>query len=361
MQTLLTDIGVNLMSPAFDKDRSEVVGRAAAAGVGTLIITGSSIESSISAAAYAATYAEAPTVPNVRIFSTAGVHPHNAKTWDAAAEAALRELISEPALMRRAQPAQEDHARHRARSSDDVEWRSANDASANEKCSSAPKGGLPSSDTADSSSAGTTLTYPSTPLDGALHRFPTPRILAIGECGLDYNRNFSPSLAQRKCFENQLALAAQLGKPVFLHVRSAEASTSAFDDFLAILKKYRANLPGAVVHCFTGEMSELEAYLSLDCYIGITGWICDERRGGHLIPLLRHIPEDRLLLETDAPYLLPRNCVAQEGRLVIKGKSGRNEPCLLPHVAAFVAEILGKTPEQLAAETSANAKEVFSL
>ena len=102
-------------------------------------------------------------------------------------------------------------------------------------------------------------------------------------------------------------------------------------------------------------MAELEAYLALDCYIGITGWICDERRGAHLIPLLRHIPADRLLLETDAPYLLPRNLPHS-----IRGKSGRNEPCFLPHIAAFAAGILGKTPDQLAAETSANAVRLFN-
>jgi TatD DNase family protein len=268
------------MNPAFERDREMVIARAAAAGVTTLIITGSSIESSGEAAAFATAFAEAPTVPNVRIFSTAGVHPHNAKTWDDTAQAALRKLVSEP-----------DH-----------------------------------------------------------------HIIAIGECGLDYNRNFSPPQAQRKCFEDQLALAAELGKPVFLHERDA------YIDFLSILKQYRSHLPGVVVHCFTGGMTELEAYIALDCYIGITGWVCDERRGSHLIPLLRHIPAERLLLETDAPYLLPRNYVPQDKESkAVKGKSGRNEPCLLPHVAAFIAEVLGKTPEQLATETSTNAKEVFSL
>jgi len=173
-------------------------------------------------------------------------------------------------------------------------------------------------------------------------------IRAIGECGLDYNRNFSPPDAQRKCFEDQLKLAAKIGKPVFLHERDA------FDDFFSILMIYRADLPGAVVHCFTGQRRELEAYLSIDCYIGITGWVCDERRGGHLIPLLAAIPTDRLLLETDAPYLLPRNLPRSA-----RGKSGRNEPCFLPHIAASVAGILGKTPDQIAEETSANAERFF--
>jgi len=113
-----------------------------------------------------------------------------------------------------------------------------------------------------------------------------------------------------------------------------------------------------VVHCFTGQRWELEDYLSIDCYIGITGWICDERRGKHLIPLLNAIPADRLLLETDAPYLLPRSLPHSESRSA-RGKSGRNEPCFLPHIAASVAEILGKTPEQIAEETSANAERLF--
>jgi len=181
-----------------------------------------------------------------------------------------------------------------------------------------------------------------------LAAFSGSNIRAIGECGLDYNRNFSPQDAQRKCFEDQLKLAVKIGKPVFLHERDA------FGDFFSILKQYRAFLPGAVVHCFTGQRWELEAYLSIDCYIGITGWVCDERRGGHLIPLLATIPANRLLLETDAPYLLPRTLPRS-----VKGKSGRNEPCFLPHIAASVAGILGKTPEQIAEETSDNAERLF--
>jgi TatD DNase family protein len=183
---------------------------------------------------------------------------------------------------------------------------------------------------------------------------PNVAIAAVGECGLDYNRNFSPQDAQRKCFEDQLELAARIGKPVFLHERDA------FGDFFSILKKYRSGLSGAVVHCFTGGLQELEAYLSIDCYIGITGWICDERRGRNLVSLLTTIPADRLLLETDAPYLLPRSlsrCLQRSAG----GKSGRNEPCFLPHIAASVAEILGKPPEQIAAETSANAARFFGL
>jgi TatD DNase family protein len=174
-------------------------------------------------------------------------------------------------------------------------------------------------------------------------------ISAIGECGLDYNRNFSPKQIQMECLEAQLELAIEVKKPVFLHERDA------FDDFSRILRNYRPSLAGCVVHCFTGDKEALHTYLSMDCYIGITGWLCDERRGAHLIPLLREIPHDRLLLETDSPYLLPRN-VPKQARV----KSGRNEPCFLPFVTSFAAEILGKSPEDLALETSTNSQRLFS-
>lgn len=180
-------------------------------------------------------------------------------------------------------------------------------------------------------------------------------LVAVGECGLDYNRNFSPPDIQRACFAAQLALAVEMGKPVFLHERDA------FADFYPILKEYRRDLPGAVVHCFTGGERELEAYAALDCHIGITGWVCDERRGGGLVPLLPRIPAHRLLLETDAPYLLPRSLPrsAGAGDAPAKPKSGRNEPRFLPHIAATIANALGKEVAQLAAETFTNAVKFF--
>src|SRR5699024_9838431 len=128
----------------------------------------------------------------------------------------------------------------------------------------------------------------------------TPEVACAGEMGLDFNRDFSPRADQEKAFEAQLALAAEVGKPVFLHERDAHAR------FLAILRKWRDRLPAAVVHCFTGNREALYAYLDLDCHIGVTGWVCDERRGNELASLVPAIPDDRLLLETDAPYLIPR-------------------------------------------------------
>ncbi len=149
--------------------------------------------------------------------------------------------------------------------------------------------------------------------------------VAIGECGLDYYRDFSPRAIQRKWFEKQLELACELNKPVFLHERDAS------NDFLAILKDFHKDLPAYVVHCFTGSQEELEHYLDIDSYIGITGWICDERRGHHLHEFVKIIPDNRLMIETDAPYLLPRD-------LKPKPKSRRNLPQYLPHIAEVVAK-----------------------
>src|SRR5215813_731386 len=126
-------------------------------------------------------------------------------------------------------------------------------------------------------------------------------VVAVGECGLDYYRDLSPRVVQQKAFHRQLELAALVGKPVFLHQRDAHA------DFVAILREHRKELAGGVAHCFTGSREELMTYLQMDLAIGITGWICDERRGSHLLPLMAEIPADRLMLETDGPYLLPRD------------------------------------------------------
>jgi len=175
-----------------------------------------------------------------------------------------------------------------------------------------------------------------------------PQVVAVGECGLDYFRNFSPPAAQRAAFIAQLKMAAAVRKPVFLHQRDAH------DDFAAILREFRGNLVGGVAHCFTGGPAELEEYLALDLYIGVTGWVNDERRGQSLRQAVAHIPADRLMLETDAPYLLPRD-------LEPLPKSRRNEPCYLPHVARTVAQLRGATVEDLAASTTRNALKFFGL
>ncbi len=126
-------------------------------------------------------------------------------------------------------------------------------------------------------------------------------VVAVGECGLDYFRNLSPPAAQRAAFIAQLEIAAQVRKPVFLHQRDAHG------DFAAILQDFDGQLEGGVAHCFTGGEAQLEEYLKLGLHIGVTGWACDERRGLELRSSVPRIPVDRLLIETDAPYLLPRD------------------------------------------------------
>lgn len=171
-------------------------------------------------------------------------------------------------------------------------------------------------------------------------------VVAVGECGLDYYRDFSPRARQVEAFHRQLELAVQLGKPVFLHQRDAHG------DFTAILREYRSRLVGGVAHCFTAGVEEARAYLDLDLHIGITGWICDERRGLHLREVVRDLPIDRLLIETDAPYLLPRD-------LQPKPRSRRNEPMYLPHVLAAIAAARGQPQRELAAATTQNALRLF--
>jgi TatD DNase family protein len=263
----LIDIGVNLMHRSFDPDREAVVRAAADAGVSPLIITGTSERGSREAAGYAAKF------PG-KIYATAGVHPHDAKTCGPATIEALRGVAAQ-------------------------------------EC-----------------------------------------VVAIGECGLDYNRDFSPREAQREWFVKQLELAAEMSLPVFLHERDD------FEDFFAILKKHKPNLKNAVVHCFTGNEKELDAYLGLGCFIGITGWICDERRGGGLARLVKKIPADKLMIETDAPFLMPRDLEAAAKR---GSRSGRNVPKHLAHIAGVIARHLGKKVETLSEETFANTRRFFNL
>jgi TatD DNase family protein len=173
-----------------------------------------------------------------------------------------------------------------------------------------------------------------------------PEVVAVGECGLDYFRNFSPPQAQTEAFRRQLEIAATVGKPVFLHQRDAHA------DFAAILREYRPRLVGGVAHCFTAGLEEARVYLDLDLHIGITGWICDERRGHHLREVVRHIPANRLLIETDAPYLLPRD-------LKPMPKNRRNEPMYLPHILEAIAAARGESADKLGQTTTRNVHALF--
>jgi TatD DNase family protein len=175
-----------------------------------------------------------------------------------------------------------------------------------------------------------------------------PQVVAVGECGLDYFRDLAPRAAQRAAFIAQLELAAAVAKPVFLHQRDSHA------DFKAILVEFCGGLVGGVAHCFTGDAAQLEDYLALGLSIGVTGWVCDERRGADLRDAVPRIPLDRLMLETDAPYLMPRD-------LKPLPKSRRNEPKFLPHIAVAVARLRNVPLDRLAAASTRNAVDFFGL
>ncbi|MDH3304458.1 MAG: TatD family hydrolase [Gammaproteobacteria bacterium] len=263
MNYSLIDIGANLAHDSFDDDRDEIMQRAADAGITRIIVTGSSDDSNVKAAALA------ESKPGV-LYSTAGVHPHHATDFSDESDALIRGLA---------------------------------------------KKGV---------------------------------VVAVGECGLDYFRNFSPREAQLDAFRRQLDIAKDCGLPVFLHQRDAH------DDFVEVLEPALPKLSRAVAHCFTGEGESLHEYLAMGLYIGITGWICDERRGRHLHDIIGVIPDDQLLLETDAPYLLPRT-------IRPKPASRRNEPAYLTEVLKTVAKARGQSVDHVAHITTRNAVRFFNL
>lgn len=264
--TPLIDIGINLTNKSFNKDLVEVLNRAYQAQVLQMVITGTSEQES----AQALQLCQQHDKTGRQLFSTAGIHPHNAKDWHTETLNTLKNLLQHP------------------------------------------------------------------------------NVVAVGECGLDFNRDFSPRSIQERVFEEQLALAVELGKPIFMHERDAD------ERFIAILKTFRDKLTAAVVHCFTGEKKALYNYLDMDLHIGITGWICDERRGQHLQSLVKDIPVGRLMLETDGPYLLPRT-------LQVKPQDRRNEPAFLTEVLKIVAQHRQETPPETAQHTTDCAKDFFSL
>jgi TatD DNase family protein len=175
-----------------------------------------------------------------------------------------------------------------------------------------------------------------------------PFVKAIGECGLDFNRNFSAPAQQKKIFTEQVALAASLNMPLFLHQRDA------FEPWFATLSPYLERIPSMVSHCFTGTADELKQCLNANMYIGITGWLCDERRGEALRNIVSSIPLNRLLIETDAPYLTPRT-------IRPRPKSSRNEPSYLSYIVKEIADITGIDQDEIAYQTTSNAKQVFNL
>lgn len=259
----MIDIGVNLTNKRFSKDLPDVISNAKQAGLTALMITGTNLAESQNAIQLA------ETDPSF-LFSTAGIHPHDAKTFNQQSLNDLKQLAA------------------------------------------------------------------------------NPQIKAIGECGLDFNRNYSTPKEQEYAFIRQLELAVELQLPLFLHERDANQR------FIELLTPYRAKLPNAVLHCFTGNKDDLQRSLDLDLHIGITGWICDERRGTELLELVKLIPDNRLMIETDAPYLLPRS-------MRPKPKSSRNEPKFLPYIAQRIALAREQSLEVLIKNTKKTSQDFFNL
>ncbi|WP_312753962.1 TatD family hydrolase [Rummeliibacillus suwonensis] len=262
MQSFI-DIGLNLTDKQFTTDRAEVVERAIQNNVGQMIVTGSNVKGSREGLQIAKQY------PHI-LFSTAGIHPHNASEFHQGSINELRQLAKQK------------------------------------------------------------------------------EVVAIGECGLDFNRMFSPQTIQEQCFEAQLDLAKKMDMPLFLHVRDAHAR------FVDMMKNHQDQIEKSVVHCFTGDKTEVKELIEMGFYIGITGWICDERRGKELQEAVQYIPLDRLMVETDAPYLIPRT-------LQPKPKHRRNEPANLPHIVTEIAKYMGVSPEEVAKHSTENAKQFFRL
>lgn len=172
------------------------------------------------------------------------------------------------------------------------------------------------------------------------------KVVAVGECGLDYDRMFSPKDKQLSCLEEHIRIAEELGKPLFLHERDA------FEDFVSVFEKHRDICRTSVVHCFTGSRKVLEKYLDMGFSIGVTGWICDDRRGQELRDAVKIIPLDRIMAETDAPYLTPRN---------IPGLSRTNHPCNIKYVAAALAEYMGTDEALLIEKLRENTERFFGI
>nr|WP_315223942.1 TatD family hydrolase [uncultured Flavobacterium sp.] len=261
------DIGINLTNKQFQNDTDDIVQDAQDADVAKMILTGTSLRNSEESSRIAKQY------PGV-LYATAGIHPHDAKSFDSQSILKLKNLLLQK------------------------------------------------------------------------------HVVSVGECGLDFDRDFSPRNKQEECYKAQLALAIEVQKPLFLHERAA------FAKFIGITKDYLPKLPKAVVHCFTGSLEEAKTYLDNGFYLGFTGAISDSKRFGHLKEVLQYVPLDRMMIETDAPFMLPKNV---PNSLLKKYHERRCEPAFLPFVAGTVAQFKGIPLSKVAEETTRNSKSFFSI
>jgi TatD DNase family protein len=261
------DIGINLTNRQFQNDTDYIIHNAIDADVVQMILTGTSVKNSQESAKIAKQY------PGV-LYSTAGIHPHDAKSFDGQTIAQLKALLQ------------------------------------------------------------------------------LKQVVSVGECGLDFDRVFSPRDIQERCYKAQLELAIELQKPLFLHERAA------FKRFMAVTNEYLLQLPKAVVHCFTGSISEAKTYLDHGFYLGFTGAISDTNRFAHLKDVIQYVPGDRMMIETDAPFMLPKNVPKNQ---LTKYNERRNEPVFLPYVARTIAQFKGVSLDVIAKHSTENAKAFFGI
>lgn len=256
------DIGINLTNKQFYNEQDEIINRALDNGVEQMILTGTSVRGSKESAEIAEGYPEI-------LYSTAGIHPHDAKSFNNQSISELRRLLK------------------------------------------------------------------------------FSHVVSVGECGLDFDRDFSPRPVQEKCYRAHLELAIEVNKPLFLHERAA------FTRFNEITDEYLPSLPEAVVHCFTGTLEEAKIYLDKGFYLGFTGAISDEKRFKHLEDVIKYVPLGRMMIETDAPFMLPKNMPRIQNR--------RNEPSFLPYVAQTIAHLKKISISEVADETTRVAGKFFRL
>ncbi|XP_066140026.1 3'-5' ssDNA/RNA exonuclease TatD [Euwallacea fornicatus] len=282
---ILIDVGANLTNKKYSRDLDSVVQRAKDSGVQKIMVTGTSVKGSKEALRLTRIY------PGT-LYSTAGIHPHDAKSYDDQSWEELKRIVQ------------------------------------------------------------------------------NPECVAIGECGLDYNRNFSEPEDQKAVFEKHINLAIEHNKPLFIHERDA------FNELNEILDRYSNNLPPVVIHCFTGSFENALAYLSKGYYIGLTGYLCKDKSDSGVRKLLvdNLIPLDRLLVETDAPFMYPNTRASKLPTHVKEGLTERsmtflhryctfqrNEPSSLPAIVEMIAAFMNKKPEEVALATSFNAMKLFGL
>lgn len=178
-----------------------------------------------------------------------------------------------------------------------------------------------------------------------------PKVRAVGEIGLDFFYDYSPRQEQICCFEKFLLLALEHNKPVSVHCRDQADSIAAYTETAAMLKEFAADAGSGriILHCYAGDRNFLEKFLELGAFIGVTGMVTFPK-SGNIRENLLHIPREKLLIETDAPYLAP---------VPFRGKT--NHPALVEYVVRYIADFLHEDPEKIAAETTANALKIFDL